>query len=177
MLVWIYLEFPEFLRNKRILLKMDSQVAVAWLLNGRVPSFPFYRLMIFLAFIEWKMNCIILPVWIKGTKNPADALTRKLVWNPPVFRYRRVNYPIRTIPLRLIRIFIKVLTGSFNYSKHFFPAVLPNISYNRRARFLPPEVCRIEITKSIYIYLLLNCSVCRIGCETGRGILESCRAS
>ena len=129
--------------NCLVAVLLDSQVAVAWLLNGRVPSFPFYRLMIFIAFIEWKMNCIIMPVWIKGTKNPADALTRKLVWNPPVFRYRRVKYPIRPIPLRLLRIFIQVLTGLFNYSAFFFPAVLPNIAYNRRGRYLPLEVCRI----------------------------------
>ena len=52
LLVWLVLAFPKLVRHRRIILKLDSQVAIAWIFNGRCSTFPFYRLMQFVAFLE-----------------------------------------------------------------------------------------------------------------------------
>ena len=134
LLVWLVLAFPKLIRHKRIVLKLDSQVAIAWILNGRCSTFPFYRLMQFVAFLEWKYQFIVLPVYVPSQKNPADKLTRIRAHDPKVIKVNRSPISITKVPSHVIRIFVEVLTGVFDYKK-FFISAFSKIRYDRRLRF------------------------------------------
>ena len=75
--VWLCTFYPRFVQHHRFVIKFDSQVAQFWINNGRVSTFPFCRLMMLLALYEWKYNCKVVIIFVKGAHNPADALSRK----------------------------------------------------------------------------------------------------
>jgi hypothetical protein len=75
--IWLCLFFPKFVTNHKFIIKLDSKVTMFWVNNGRVSTMPFYYLLQLLAVFEWKYNCKVVIVYIKGTKNPADCLSRR----------------------------------------------------------------------------------------------------
>lgn len=104
-----------------------------------------------IVFLEWKFKCIIHPVHIKGTKNPADSLSRSslsdLCLNKPFLvnphDRKKANIPVQK-PLKVMRYLLQAISGNFDY-KSFFQKHETEISYDRRNRFVDPKVFFFQI--------------------------------
>ena len=62
--------------RKTIILKCDNQNCVAWLNKGRIPFYPWNRLLEFLFIIELLFQCRFVCEWVETEKQLADGLTR-----------------------------------------------------------------------------------------------------
>ena len=142
--VQLILYFPKLVYRKRIIIKLDSQVAAAQYGNGRCPTFPVHRLIQTLAVLEWKYQCVIHPVWIRSDQNPADKLTRRL---PHATGPVRLNLPNRQtfyitpkrVPPKVLALFVDSILGKVDYGKLLGKEALL-LHFDRSSRFLPP-VC------------------------------------
>ena len=140
--VWLILLFPKLVYRKRIILKLDFQVAAAWYGNGRCPTFPVHRLIQSLAVLEWKYQCVIQPVWIRSELNPADKLTRVSASSSLPLR---LVLPIREvvwltpqpIPHKVRVLFVDSILGKVEYKKLIGKEAFL-LHFDRKARFLPP---------------------------------------
>ena len=132
--IWLCHFFPAFVKNHEFIIKLDSRVAQFWINNGRVSTFPFCGLLQLLAIFEWRYNCKVTMIFVKGTKNPADALSRKPFWEPRVFKYKNTTMPIKPVPQFVINLIVKALTGNLNWETAF-KHTSNRYTFNRPNRF------------------------------------------
>lgn len=144
LVAWLVTLFPKLVFRKRIIIKLDSQVAIAWFANGRCPTLPVHRLIQTFAILEWKYSCVITPIYVKSKANPADKLTRNLggpgSWvtlNHPPGSYFKIR--LSRVPYSVLRLFMDSITGRLNYKK-FLGSKASLLAYNRQSRFLHPVI-------------------------------------
>jgi hypothetical protein len=137
--IWLCLFFPNFVKNHEFIIKIDSKVAQFWINNGRVSTFPFCSLLQLLAIFEWRYNCKVTMIYIKGTKNPADALSRKPFWEPRVFTHKLTTMPIKTVPQHVINLIVKALSGKLNWEAAFHHTS-DRYTFDRPNRFHPSNM-------------------------------------
>ena len=76
-------------------------------------------------------------IYIKGTKNPADALSRKPFWEPRTFQFKSNHIPIKKIPNKVMFLIVKALSGDLDWESYFEPT--SNLySFDRPNRFTNP---------------------------------------
>ena len=144
--LWLCIFYPKFVKHHMFVIKLDSQVTQFWVNNGRVSTLPFCYLLQLLAIFEWRYDCKVVIIYIKGTRNPADCLSRRPFWQPWIFypktalsRSVHSPIPIRKVPHQVLRLITKAISGNLDYQQLFQPSA-DRFTFARRQRFDPPHL-------------------------------------
>ena len=69
-------KFAKRFARKQITIKCDNSNCVSWFNKGRVPFFPWNRLMEFIFYLEYLLQARFVAEWVPSERQKADGLTR-----------------------------------------------------------------------------------------------------